>query len=234
MEERYSRTAALIGEAAVERLKSARVMVIGLGGVGGYAVEALARAGVGTLTLVDGDRISESNINRQIIADYTTVGEYKADAFCRRIKNINPDCNILCVNEFITADNLGSLGLTDYDFIIDAIDTTSTKLALAELCEANGVNLISSMGTGNKLDPSAFKITDVYKTSVCPLARVMRTELRKRGVKHLTVLYSEEEPKSTVGEDGKKSRTPASISFVPSVGGLTIAGYVIRKITGNI
>ena len=234
MEERYSRTAALIGEEALSLLKSARVMVIGLGGVGGYAVEALARAGIGTLALVDGDKISESNINRQIIADYTTVGKYKADAFAERIKNINPECRVACINEFITADNITSLSLSDYDFVIDAIDTVSTKLALAEICEAENINLIASMGTGNKLNPSGFEITDIYKTSVCPLARVMRTELKKRGVKKLTVLYSKEEPMRAPTPDGAKSRTPASISFVPSSAGLTIAGYVIRKIIGAV
>ena len=207
-------------------------MVIGVGGVGGYTVEALARAGVGALTLVDGDRVAESNINRQIIADYNTVGRYKTDAFSERISAINPECKVMCINEFILPESLEALELDSYDFIVDAIDTVSTKIALAELCDKRKLNLISSMGTGNKLDPAAFEITDIYKTSVCPLARVMRSELKRRGVGGLTVIFSKETPKrfDTPATEGKKS--PASISFVPAAAGLMIGGFVIKKIAG--
>lgn len=233
--ERNSRTAALIGAEGVASLASMRVLVIGLGGVGGYATEALARAGVGALTLVDCDRVTESNINRQIIADYDTVGRYKTDAFLERISKINPDCTVTVKNLFVTAENVDELEIQAFDYVIDAIDTVSAKIALAVRCEELSVPLISSMGTGNKLDPTAFEITDIYKTSVCPLARVMRCELKKRGVRRLEVLYSKEPPSAknptpTDGEGGK--RAPASISFVPSAAGLIIAGRVIKKLAG--
>ena len=229
--EQFSRTALLIGKEGLEKLNKSKVIVFGVGGVGGYTVEALARAGVGALTLVDGDRVSESNINRQIIADYNTLGKYKTEAFSERIGAINPDCRVRCVNEFILPENLEALELDTYDFIVDAIDTVSTKIALAEYCDKRNLNLISSMGTGNKLDPAAFEITDVYKTSVCPLARAMRAELKRRGVCRLTVIFSKETPKrfDTPAGTGKKP-SPASISFVPAAAGLMIGGYVIKRL----
>lgn len=233
MNERNSRTVSLIGEEAVKALALSRVLVIGVGGVGGYVVEALARAGVGAIVLIDNDRVAESNINRQIIADCNTLGKYKTEAFAERIAAINPDCSVTCINEFVTAESVATLALSDYDFIVDAIDTITAKIALAEYCDKHSLRLISSMGTGNKLDPTAFEIADIYKTSVCPLARIMRTELKKRGVKRLTVVYSKEIPKradATADKNGKIP--PASISFVPASAGLAIAGHVIRHLAG--
>ena len=227
MEERNTRTEMLIGTDAVCKLKKSRVAVFGIGGVGSYTVEALARAGIGSLLLVDGDSVSESNINRQIIADYTTVGQDKTEVAKERIRKINPDAAVDAVKLFATADNIASLGLEGCDYIVDAIDTVTTKLALAELAHKLGVPIISCMGTGNKLDPTAFEITDIYKTSVCPLARVMRTELRKRGIPALKVVYSREEPKRACSD---KSLPPASISFVPSAAGLIIASELIKDI----
>ena len=233
MNERNSRTAALIGEDAVKALASSRVLVIGVGGVGGYVVEALARAGVGAITLIDNDRVSESNINRQIIADYNTLGKYKTEAFSERIAAISPNCTVSCINEFVTAESVADLGLGNYDFIVDAIDTVTAKIALAEYCDKMGLRLISSMGTGNKLDPTAFEISDIYKTSVCPLARAMRTELKKRGVKRLTVVYSKEVPRrADATPDANGKIPPASISFVPASAGLVIAGHVIKHLAG--
>lgn len=216
---------ALIGENATKRLKSKRVMVFGLGGVGSYTVEALCRAGIGSLVLLDGDTVAPSNINRQLIADRESIGMSKADASYNRVKRINPECDAISLNVFADKDNTASL-LDKYkpDFIVDAIDCVSTKLLVAEWAVKSGVPMIASMGTGNKLDPSKFQICDISKTSVCPLARVMRRELKARGITHLTVLFSTEEPVKT------GMRIPASISFVPSVAGLMIAGYVIREL----
>ena len=234
MEERNIRTAMLIGERSIDKLKNAKVAVFGLGGVGGYAIEALARVGIGEIHLIDNDKISESNINRQIIATYETVGLLKTDAFESRIKSINPTCRVKKFNLFVLPENLGDFSLETYDYVIDAIDTTSAKIALAVLCGEKGTPLISSMGTGNKLDPTAFEVSDIYKTSVCPLARVMRYELKKRGVKKLKVVYSKEEPRrpdaSLVGEDNGGRIPPASISFVPPAAGLILASEVIKDI----
>lgn len=231
MLERDSRTAMLIGELALEKIKSSRVAVFGLGGVGGHATEALARAGVGRLDIFDSDAVSESNINRQIIATYETLGEYKTDAFEKRILSINPDCKVEKHTAFVTKESAEEIDFSAYDYVIDAIDTVSAKIAIAEKCSALGIPLIASMGTGNKLDASKFEITDIFKTSVCPLARVMRTELKKRGVKKLKVLYSKEEPiKSGAHDPESKKPIPASISFVPSVAGLLIAGEVVRDL----
>ena len=229
----------LIGEEALSRLKSARVAVLGVGGVGGYAVEALARAGVGALDLYDADTVAESNINRQIIATYSTVGMKKTDAARDRVLAINPDCRVICHDKFLLPENINAEELRAYDYVIDAIDTVSAKIAVAKVCFDENIPLISSMGTGNKLDPSALTVTDIYKTSVCPLARVMRTELRKRGVGRLKVVYSTEEPisptpesffDSTAEESALRRQTPASISFVPSVAGLIAASEAIRDI----
>ncbi|MBE6536315.1 MAG: tRNA threonylcarbamoyladenosine dehydratase [Ruminococcaceae bacterium] len=234
MSERNKRTSMLIGEEALEALKSSRVAVFGLGGVGGHALEALVRAGVGAVDIFDNDTVSESNINRQIIATYETLGKYKTDAFEERIRSINPDCSVTKHTAFVTKEKAAEMSFSSYSYVIDAIDTVSAKIAIAERCEKEGVPLISSMGTGNKLDASKFEITDIYKTSVCPLARVMRAELKKRGVKGLKVLYSREEPiKPRESAEGGKKPAPASISFVPSVAGLLIAGEVVRDIIGR-
>ncbi len=224
MNEIYQRTESLIGARALERLKNAHVAVFGLGGVGGYAVEALARAGVGSLTLIDNDTVNQSNINRQIVALSSTVGLKKTDAFKSRIVDINPELTVFTRDIFFLPESKNEIDFSAFDYVIDAIDTVSGKIAIIEECKRTDVPVISSMGTGNKLDPTAFRITDISKTSVCPLARVMRYELKKRGISKLKVLYSTEEPVK------KGNRTPASISFVPSVAGLLIAGEVIKDI----
>lgn len=231
MSEQFSRTEMLIGAEAVKKLQESRVAVFGIGGVGSYVVEALARAGVGAIDLVDSDNVSESNINRQIIALHSTVGRPKVVAAAERIRDIQPHCKITCHNCFVLPENIKDFDFTVYDYVVDAIDTVSAKIALAVTGERLGVPVISSMGTGNKLDPTKFAVADIYKTSVCPLARVMRTELKKRGVKKLKVLYSTEMPVKveTVSEEHRRA-IPASISFVPSVAGLIIAGEVIKDL----
>ena len=227
-EDRLQRQRALIGDEATQSLSSSTVAVFGIGGVGSYTVEALARAGVGSLILIDGDRVSESNINRQLIADTTTVGKWKAEAAAERVRKINPDCTVTAVNEFADDSNVDRI-LTEAnaDYVVDAIDCVTTKLLIALWAQEHNVPVISSMGTGNKLDPSKFVITDISKTSVCPLARVMRRECKAKGIRKLTVLYSTEEPVKT------GLRVPASISYVPSCAGLMIAGRVIRDIIGQ-
>ncbi len=220
LEREYS----LIGEEGVDRLAGSSVLVFGCGGVGGYAIEALVRAGVGELTVVDNDSINESNINRQIIATTKTVGQLKTEAVRDRCSDINPLCRVECVSVFADAANIKEIiDNANPDYIIDAIDSVTSKLLIIEYAQEKNIPIISSMGTGNKLDPSKLKICDISKTHTCPLARVMRRELGLRGIKHLTVLFSEEQPVK-VG-----MRTPASISFVPSSAGLMIAGYVIRE-----
>ncbi len=231
MSEQFSRTEMLLGSEAIEKLKNARVAVFGIGGVGSYTVEALARAGVGALDLIDSDNVAESNINRQIIALHSTVGRPKVEVAAERVRDIHPYCTVTCHNTFVLPETIGQFDLAAYDYIVDAIDTVSAKLALAAEGERLGVPVISSMGTGNKLDPTKFEVTDIYKTSVCPLARVMRTELKKRGVKKLKVLYSKEDPvKVTIKSEEHRRAIPASISFVPSVAGLIIAGEVIKDL----
>lgn len=230
MNETFSRTEMLIGKDAVERLKGCRVAVFGIGGVGGYVCEALIRAGVGSIDLIDNDTVSVSNINRQIIALTSTVGQLKTEVMKKRILDINPSVNVRTFNTFVLPDNIAEFDFSVYDYIVDAIDTVSGKLAIIEKAYSLGVPVISSMGTGNKLNPSEFKITDINKTSVCPLARVMRYELRKRGVKKLKVLYSQEEPIKPDDADDKAPVVPASISFVPSVAGLLIGGEVIKDL----
>lgn len=224
MTEFFKRTESLIGSDSVKALKESHIAVFGIGGVGGYIVEALARSGIGELTLIDNDTVKESNINRQIIALNSTLGEKKTVAFEKRLKDINPDIKVNLCDMFVLPENCGEIDFSAFDYVADAIDTVSGKLAIIEHCNKAGIPIISSMGTGNKLDPTAFEITDISKTSVCPLARVMRYELKKRGIKKLQVLYSKEPP---VKQD---SRTPASISFVPSVAGLIIAGEIIKDI----
>ena len=227
----YSRTEALIGKEGLEKLKKARVAVFGIGGVGGYVVEALARGGVGELTLVDSDRVSESNINRQIIALHSTIGEYKTEVMAKRVKDINPDVRVFVKNVFYLPETAAEFDFSSYDYVVDAVDTVTAKLSIIERAKQANVPVISSMGTGNKLDASAFKVADIYKTSVCPLAKVMRRELKQRGIDKLKVVYSEEEPKSK-GVQGEKNGklAPASISFVPPVAGLILAGEVIKDL----
>ncbi|MBQ7296168.1 MAG: tRNA threonylcarbamoyladenosine dehydratase [Clostridia bacterium] len=232
MSEKFSRTQMLIGEAALAKLKNSRVAVFGVGGVGGFVAEALARAGVGAIDLIDNDIVSESNINRQIIALTSTKGQLKTEVMKKRILDINQDAAVCTFNIFVLHENIDSFDMTVYDYVVDAIDTVSGKLAIIEKAYSLSIPVISSMGTGNKLDPTKFEVTDINKTSVCPLARVMRYELRKRGVKKLKVLYSKEEPLKTFADSvctGKKA-VPGSISFVPSVAGLIIGGEVIKDL----
>lgn len=228
IEESLSRTALLLGESAVQRLCRARVAVFGIGGVGGHVAEALARSGVGALELFDNDRVSESNINRQIVALHSTIGSYKTEVMAQRIRDIRPNTEVREHRCFFLPENADEYDFSAYDYVVDAVDTVSAKIVIVEKSLAAGVPVISCMGTGNKLDPSKLVITDLAKTSVCPLARVMRRELRARGIEHVTVLYSTEEVQPQHGGDG---RTPASVAFVPSVAGLMIAGHVVRELS---
>ena len=236
MSEQFHRTAALLGERAMTRLQQARVAVFGVGGVGGYVVEALVRSGVGTVAVFDKDDVSITNLNRQIIALHSTVGQDKVSVIAARMRDINPDVVIREHKMFYLPENADEIDLSDYDFVVDAVDTVAAKVELAVRCERLGVPLIAAMGAGNKLDPSLLQIADIYKTSVCPLARAMRTNLRKKGVKHLTVAYSTEEPvrpadDSPVLEEEKGRTPPGSTAFVPSAMGLLIASHVVRKIS---
>ena len=232
MEEQFIRTARLIGGEAVEKLAKSKVLLFGVGGVGSFAAEALARAGVGEITLVDGDTVAPSNLNRQLVALRSTIGRSKAEVMAERIRDINPACRVTPLQVFYGKDNPDAFDFSACDYVIDAIDSVTSKLLLAEKCKAAGTPLISSMGTGNKLDPTKFVITDISKTHTCPLARVMRRELHKRGIDHLKVLYSLE-PAHTPAEDETGSRrTPASISFVPPVAGMILAGEVICDLAG--
>jgi tRNA A37 threonylcarbamoyladenosine dehydratase len=232
MKEKFSRTEMLVGADSIKKLSTSRVAVFGIGGVGGYVAEALARAGVGAIDLIDNDVVSESNINRQIIALSSTVGQLKTEVMRQRILDINSEAEIRCINKFVLPDNIDEFDFSAYDYVVDAIDTVSGKLAIIEKAYSEGVPVISSMGTGNKLDPTRFEITDINKTSVCPLARVMRYELKKRGVKKLKVLYSKEEPikPTNIQNNDKMKAVPGSISFVPSVAGLIIGGEVIKDL----
>lgn len=237
MPNQFTRTEMLLGSEAVHKLKQCRIAVFGIGGVGGYTVEALARSGVGTLDLIDNDTVSITNINRQIIALHSTVGMNKTEAAKKRLLDINPNIKINTYNTFFTPENSGEFNFSQYDYIVDAIDTVSGKIELAVQADKANVPIISSMGAGNKLDPTRFEVSDIYKTSVCPLARVMRRELKKRNIRKLKVVYSKEEalsPKCESDEDsGMKRQTPASIAYVPSVVGLIIAGEVINDITSQ-
>lgn len=225
MQEEFTRTAMLIGERALEKLSSCHVAVFGVGGVGSYVTEALARSGVGHLDLIDSDRVNITNINRQIIATHNTVGQYKVDVAKDRVLSINPKAEVNVFRIFYLPENSENFDFSLYDYIIDAVDTVTAKIEIIVNADKTNTPVISCMGTGNKLDPTQFEITDVYKTSVCPLARVMRRELKKRGIEKLKVLYSKEEPtKFSAGE------VPASISFVPSAAGLIIAGEVIKDL----
>ncbi len=261
MQNRFVRTEMLLGSGNMEKLKNAHVIVFGVGGVGGYVVEALARSGVGELTLVDDDVVAESNINRQIIATTRTVGMVKVDAARARILEINPEITVHACRMFYLPQTADQFEFTQYDYVVDAIDTVSGKIALALEAERCGVPIVSSMGAGNKLDASAFEVADIYETSVCPLAKVMRRELKKRGVGKLKVVYSKEEPMTPLDEallmvepedssrenpaavqndslqekssmGARKRQTPGSVAFVPSVAGLIIAGEVVKDLTG--
>ena len=230
--ERFERSALLLGEEGMKRIFASRVAVFGIGGVGGHAAEALARAGVGEIHLIDADTVSVTNINRQAVALTSTVGLDKVEVMMQRIVDINPDANVVCHKMFYSADTADKIDLASFDYVIDAIDTVSAKLELITRAAEAGTRVISSMGAGNKLDPTRFEVSDIYKTSVCPLARVMRTALKKRGVKSLKVVYSKEEPIRAVVDDGSKRHAPGSVSFVPSVVGLILAGEIIREIVG--
>ena len=229
--EELSRTAMLLGTEAVERLKNKRVIVFGVGGVGGYTCEALARTGVGQIDIVDNDTVSLSNINRQIIALHSTVGRPKVEVMKERIFDINPQIKVQAINTFFTPESSADFDFSQYDYVVDAIDTVKGKIELCVLCNESGTPIISSMGAGNKLDPCGFKVSDIYKTAVCPLARVMRTELKKRGIKKLKVVYSEELPVQTDNDGTPGKRVPASVAFIPSVVGLIIASEVIKDLT---
>ena len=228
--DQFSRTELLIGRDNQKKLKKASVILFGVGGVGGYAAEALARSGIGRLALVDADRVCASNINRQIVAAHSTVGQLKIEVMRGRISDINPQAEVVLFPCFYDAETAGQIDLSRYDYVVDAIDTVSSKLLLAERAAAAGVPIISCMGAGNKLDPARFEVADITKTSVCPLARVMRKELRKRGVDHLKVVYSKEE--AVTPEIIPHSKGPGSIAFVPAVAGMILAGEVVRDLIG--
>lgn len=235
MTEQFSRTQLLLGETAMEKLRNARVAVFGIGGVGGYTVEALARSGVGQLDLIDSDTISISNINRQILATHSTVGRLKVDVAKDRVLDINPHCVVRTYPCFYLPDTADRFDFTAYDYIVDAIDTVTGKLQLVQQAHAAGTPIICSMGTGNKLDPSAFLVADISKTSVCPLARIMRKELKKRGISHVKVVYSQEDALTPVGAEEEmkllgKRQIPGSVSFVPGAAGLILAGEVIKDL----
>lgn len=240
MYNQFSRTELLIGKSGMEQMKNAKVIVFGVGGVGGYVVEALARSGIGTLALVDDDEVSLTNINRQIIATHSTIGKPKVQVAKERVLDINPEAVVHTYQTFYLPENAAQFHLEEYDYVVDAIDTVTGKIGLIVQAKEAGVPVISSMGAGNKLDPTAFRVADIYKTQVCPLAKVMRRELKKRGIEHCKVVYSEELPLVPDVEaamacqeecqNSKKRQLPGSIAFVPSVVGLIIAGEVIKDI----
>ena len=223
MTEKFTRTENLIGKDKLKILQNSHIAVFGIGGVGGYVTEALIRAGVGKIDIIDNDTVSESNINRQIIATTKTIGKYKVDIMKERILDINPDVTVNAYNTLYLPNTADQFNFSKYDYVVDAVDNVTAKIELVLRANNSNVPIISSMGTGNKLDPTAFEVSDIYKTEVCPLAKVMRTELKKRGVKKLKVVYSKEKPITN-------QRPPASISFVPSVAGLIIASEVIKDI----
>lgn len=242
MANQFSRTELLFGEAAMDRLAQCRVAVFGIGGVGGYTAEALARSGIGEIDLIDSDTVSLTNLNRQIIALRSTIGKYKVDVMKERILDINPDIKVHVHKCFYLPETKDEFDFSQYDYVVDAVDTVTAKLQLVEEANAAGVPVISSMGAGNKLDPTAFQVADIYKTSVCPLAKVMRRELKKRGIKKLKVVYSQELPVMSSQEAlnsyseeqsetaPKKRSVPGSVAFVPSVAGLIIAGEVLKDL----
>ena len=236
-DEMFSRTKLIFGEKAMDRLAKCRVAVFGVGGVGGYVVEALARSGIGALDIIDNDKVALSNINRQIIATTKTVGMYKVDAAKERIKDISPDCEVRTYKTFYLPDTQDQFDFKEYDYVVDAIDTVTGKLTIIENAKRAGVPIISSMGAGNKVNPSAFEVADLYKTSVCPLAKVMRKECKKRGIDSLKVVYSKEPPMEPINDyidssemaPGRRS-IPGSTAFAPSVAGLIIAGEIVNDL----
>ena len=246
MSNQFIRTRLLVGDEPLERLKNAKVAIFGVGGVGGYAVEALARSGVGTLHLYDDDTVSESNLNRQLAALHSTIGQPKAEVMARRVRDINPACQVEAIRLFYLPQNADQVDLSQYDYVVDCIDTVAAKLELVTRCSALQVKIISAMGTGNKFDPSALVVTDISKTQGCPLARTVRKELRKRGIHHLKVVYSTElpasplrsadyePPQTTETRPGSTARrdTPGSTPFVPAAAGLLLASAVVREIGG--
>lgn len=246
MADQFIRTRLLIGSEPLERLKNSSVAVFGVGGVGGYCVEALARTGVGTLHLYDDDTVSESNLNRQLVALHSTLGQRKAEVAARRVLDINPNCHVVAVPMFYLPQNADLVNLSQYDYVVDCIDTVAAKLELVARCNALQIKIVSAMGTGNKFDPSALTVTDISKTQGCPLARTMRKELRKRGIEHLKVVYSTELPTTplraaeyeapacTVSRPGSSARrdTPGSMPFVPAAAGLLLASEVARELGG--
>lgn len=246
MSDQFIRTRMLIGDDPLQRLSRARVAVFGVGGVGGFCVEALARSGVGALDLYDDDTVSESNLNRQIAALHSTLGQPKAEVMANRVRDINPNCQVRAIRMFYLPENADTVDLTQYDYVIDCIDTVTAKLDLVQRCSTQHVPIISAMGSGNKLDPSAFVVTDISKTEGCPLARIMRKELRRRGISRLKVVYSRELPLSPIQpaqaeapansdtRPGSTARrdTPGSISFVPASAGLLLASAVVRELGG--
>lgn len=244
MSDQWIRTRLLVGDGPLERLGRAKVAVFGVGGVGGFCVEALARAGVGALDLYDDDTVSESNLNRQLIALHSTVGQPKAEVAAARVRDIAPDCRVRAIRMFYLPENADQVDFRQYDYVVDCIDTVAAKLDIVRRCTELGVPVISAMGTGNKLDPTGFVVTDISKTENCPLARVMRKELRKRGIRHLKVVCSKEEPRTPLapveteppaGADTRprssaRRATPGSISFVPAAAGLVLASAVVREL----
>ena len=240
---KFARTKLLLGQDGIDKLQASRVAVFGVGGVGGYVCEALVRSGIGTFDIIDNDKVCESNINRQIIATTKTIGRDKVDVMRERMQDINPDVTVNIHKCFFLPENADEFPFEEYDYVVDAVDTVTAKIALVMKCKEKNVPIISSMGAGNKLDASAFKVSDIYKTKVCPLAKVMRHELKKRGVKKLKVVYSEELPLTPVNdgtnvcdkEDSTivKRATPGSVAFVPSVAGLIIAGEVVKDLTNE-
>ena len=230
MHEYFNRTELLIGEQGIKKLQNSQVAIFGIGGVGGYVVEALTRSGIGSITIFDGDRVAMSNLNRQIIATKDTIGRNKVDVTKERILSINPFCNVIAQNCFYMPENAEKYDLSSYDYVIDAIDTVSAKIELAVRTKKLNIPFISCMGTGNKLDPTKLKITDLSKTKICPLARAVRRELRKRGILHMKVVYSEEEPIKVAYPYNNGKLVPGSIAYVPSVAGLIIASEVVRDL----
>lgn len=232
MREQFTRTELLLGEEAMQKLAGARVAVFGIGGVGGYVVEALVRSGIGAVDLIDSDKVVLSNLNRQIIATRSNVGKYKVDAMKERIMDINPGCQVEVHRCFYLPETRAAFDFTNYDYVVDAVDTVTAKLELVVQAQEAGVPVISSMGAGNKLNPAEFEVADIYKTTVCPLAKVMRRELKKRGIKKLKVVYSKEEPikVSAAEEESVRRSTPGSVAFVPSVAGLIIASEVVKDL----
>lgn len=228
----FTRSEMLLGSEALEKLKASSVAVFGVGGVGSYVCEALARCAVGTLTLIDSDIVSISNINRQIIALHSTIGKQKTEVMADRIRDINPNVSVNTINMFYTPENSNAIDISKFDYVVDAIDTVTSKINIIKRCYESGTNIISSMGTGNKLDPSLFTISDISKTHTCPLARVMRKELKELGIHNINVLWSPEKAISPahLTDDCQKRQTPGSVSFVPSVAGLMIAGKVIKDL----